>query len=77
VLSACSQQRVPQQQLDRVIDQRRGDGAVIADVGVGVQQLARDALGRQVRADAREICRDGLLGELAEREIPDRRDRWR
>lgn len=39
-----------------------------------VEQLARDALGREVRADDSEISRNLMLGELLERESPDRHD---
>ncbi len=69
------QQRIGEQQRDRVIDRARRDRRVVADLSVGVQQFARDAVGRQVRARPHELRGDRLLGELAKREAPDCRDR--
>jgi hypothetical protein len=75
LVGARRQQRVAQQQLDRVVHVAGADGRVVSDDGVSVQQLARDPLRRQMRAQQRKIRGNGALSELLKRQAPHGRDR--
>lgn len=73
LLAGRREQRVAQQQLNRLVDLLLCD----ADIGVVAErfkQLARDALGGQMRAYSQQLVRDGLLGDLLKGQLPDRRD---